>query len=44
MSVEPSSKLRELFLTAVAIESPADREAYLLDACGSDLSLRRRNR
>jgi WD40 repeat protein/serine/threonine protein kinase len=38
MSVELKSK--EIFLSALATSQPADRDAYLREACGSDVELR----
>ncbi len=45
MSVErPENKaaIREIFLKALEMQSPSEREAYLQGACGSDAALRAR--
>ena len=35
-----SSPLKDIFLTALEKDSPADRAAYLAEACGGDVGLR----
>ena len=41
MSVDPQ-RLKELFLSAAEIESPAERAAFLERECGEDAELRRK--
>jgi serine/threonine protein kinase len=38
---EPRKRLEVIFHAAMEIDSPAERERYLSDACGTDLDLRR---
>lgn len=42
MSVESSGNAKDIFLAAIEIESAADRNAYIQEACAADKSLRKR--
>ncbi len=42
MSVDPSNNAKDIFLAAIEMELPADRDSFVRETCGSDLALRQR--